>query len=161
MRVWERAGVPLYLLALALLVLVLIPGVGVTVNAARRWLDLGVFRLQASEPARLALIIYVAGYIARRQALLQNGFRGLALPVLTMTVPCALLLAEPDFGSTAILMGVVFLMLFLGGARVGYYAGLIGVAVAALGLIAVAAPYRLKRLLNFTNPWADVENGGW
>lgn len=161
MRAWERASFPLYLLALALLVLVLIPGVGVTVNAARRWLDLGVFRLQASEPARLALIIYIASYIARRQALLQHGFRGLALPVLAMIVPCALLLAEPDFGSTAILMGVVFLMLFLGGARVGYYVGLIGVAAAALGLIAVAAPYRLKRLLNFTDPWADVENGGW
>ncbi len=161
MQLWERLSFPLYLFALLLLVLVLVPGVGITVNAARRWIDLGVLRLQASEPARLALIVFVAGYIARRQAQLQHSFRGLALPLLALLPPCALLLVEPDFGATAILMGVVFLMLFLGGARVGFYAILIAVAASMLAAIAVAAPYRLKRLLNFTDPWADVENGGW
>ncbi|SFF61059.1 cell division-specific peptidoglycan biosynthesis regulator FtsW [Fontimonas thermophila] len=161
MRVWARSGFALYALAFALLVLVLVPGVGVTVNAARRWLDLGLFRLQASEPARLALIVFVASYIGRRQAQLQQGFRGLALPIAALVPPCVLLLAEPDFGAVAILMGVVFLMLFLGGARIGYYLGMVAAAGAGLALIAVAAPYRLQRLLNFTNPWADVENGGW
>ncbi|MEW6166969.1 MAG: putative lipid II flippase FtsW [Pseudomonadota bacterium] len=161
MRTWERAGLPLYLFALLLLALVLVPGVGVTVNSARRWVELGLFRLQPSEPARLALVIFIASYIARRQAQLQHGLRGLLLPLLALLPPCALLLVEPDFGATAILMGVVFLMLFLGGARVGYYVGMLVLAAGSLGMIAVAAPYRLKRLLNFTDPWADVENGGW
>ncbi|MDP9140358.1 MAG: putative lipid II flippase FtsW [Pseudomonadota bacterium] len=161
MRAWERLSLPLYLFALLLLIVVLIPGVGVLVNSARRWIDLGFFRLQASEPARLALIMFIASYIARRQIQLQHSLKGLFLPLAAIMVPCALLLLEPDFGATAILMGVVFLMLFLGGARVGYYIAMTGVAAAMLAFIAVAAPYRVKRLMNFTNPWADVENGGW
>ncbi|MES0873864.1 putative lipid II flippase FtsW [Sinimarinibacterium thermocellulolyticum] len=158
---WARLHLLLYLFAVLLLVAVLVPGVGVEVNSARRWIDIGVLRLQASEPARLALIVFIANYIARRQAVLQHSLRGLLLPLAAMTLPCALLLVEPDFGATAILMGVVFLMLFLGGARVGYYLALLAAAASALAYLAVAAPYRLKRLLNFTNPWADVENGGW
>ncbi|MDD3763200.1 MAG: putative lipid II flippase FtsW [Nevskiales bacterium] len=161
MRQWFSSSRWLYVFALFLLVIVLVPGIGVTVNAARRWIDLKLFRLQASEPVRLALIMFVAGYIARRQAALQHSLKGLLMPLLAILLPSGLLLLEPDFGATAILMGVVFLMLFLGGARVSYYVGLVAVAGAGLGLIAVAAPYRMQRLLNFTNPWADVENGGW
>ncbi len=161
MRQWFSSSRWLYVFALFLLVIVLVPGIGVTVNAARRWIDLKLFRLQASEPVRLALIMFVAGYIARRQAALQHSLKGLLMPLLAILLPSGLLLLEPDFGATAILMGVVFLMLFLGGARVSYYVGLVALAGAGLGLIAVAAPYRMQRLLNFTNPWADVENGGW
>ena len=161
MRQWESTSLWLYVFALFLLALVLVPGVGVVVNSAQRWIDLGVFRLQASEPARLALILYLAGYITRRQAQLQHSFKGLLVPLAALIPVCALLMAEPDFGATAILVGVAFLMLFLGGARVHYYLGLMLLAGAALAAIAVAAPYRVKRLLNFTNPWADVENGGW
>ena len=161
MQQWQRSAIWLYVFALALLVLVLVPGIGVKVNAARRWIDLPFFRLQASEPARLALIIYVASYIARRQAQLQNSFKGLAMPLIAVMIPSFLLLLEPDFGATAILMGVVFLMLFLGGARVHYYLAFVGLAAAGLLTIAVAAPYRVKRMMNFMNPWADVENAGW
>ncbi|WP_028080045.1 putative lipid II flippase FtsW [Solimonas soli] len=161
MQQWARSSTWLYLFAIGLLVLVLVPGVGVKVNGARRWIDLGLFRLQASEPARLALILYVASYITRRQASLQAGFKGLAMPLIAVLIPTFLLMMEPDFGATAILMGVVFLMLFLGGARVLYYLAFLGFAVSGLVLIAIAAPYRVKRLLNFMNPWADVENAGW
>ncbi|HEY0973112.1 MAG TPA: putative lipid II flippase FtsW [Solimonas sp.] len=161
MRQWENTSIWLYAFALFLLAMVLVPGVGVVVNAARRWIDLGLFRLQASEPARLALILYLAGYITRRQAQLQHGLKGMLVPLAALLPACALLMAEPDFGATAILIGVAFLMLFLGGARVHYYLGLVAVAGTALAALAVAAPYRLKRLLNFTDPWADVENGGW
>lgn len=161
MRQWQQTSLWLYVFALFLLAMVLIPGVGVKVNAARRWIDLGVFRMQASEPARLALIMYLAGYIARRQTQLQHSFKGLLMPLLALVPACVLLLAEPDFGATAILVGVAFTMLFLGGARVHYYLGLLLLAGGALAALAVAAPYRLKRLLNFTDPWADVENGGW
>lgn len=161
MRQWERTSTWLLVFALFLLALVLIPGVGVKVNAARRWIELGLFRVQASEPARLALIMYLAGYIARRRIPLQNSFKGLVVPLAALLPACILLLAEPDFGATAILMGVAFLMLFLGGARVHYFIALLIAAGSALAVLAVAAPYRLKRLLNFTDPWADVENGGW
>ncbi len=161
MQQWQRSSNWLFLFALGLLVLVLVPGIGLKVNAARRWIDVGLFRLQASEPVRLALIIYIAGYIARRQEPLQTRFRGLVMPLAAVMLPSVLLLAEPDFGATAILMGVVFLMLFLGGARVHYYLALLGLAAGGLVMIAVAAPYRVKRMLNFMDPWADVENAGW
>lgn len=158
---WQRSGWVLLVLAIALLAVVLVPGIGIKVNSARRWIDLELFRLQASEPARLALILYLAGYIARRQVELQNSLKGLVRPLLLLVVPCALLLAEPDFGATAILLAVAFLMLFLGGARLVGFAALLLAAGAALALLAVAAPYRLRRMMNFTDPWADIENGGW
>ncbi|MFT4045503.1 MAG: putative lipid II flippase FtsW [Solimonas sp.] len=161
MQQWSRSSTWLYLFAIGLLVLVLIPGVGIRVNGARRWIDLGLFRLQASEPARLALILYVASYITRRQAALQAGFKGLAMPLIAVLIPTLLLMMEPDFGATAILMGVVFLMLFLGGARVLYYLAFLGLVSSGMTLLAIAAPYRVKRLLNFMDPWADVENAGW
>ena len=161
MQQWQRSSTWLYLFAIGLLLFVLIPGIGIKVNAARRWIDLGLFRLQASEPARLALLIYIASYISRRQAQLQGSFKGLAVPLIAVLIPSLLLLMEPDFGATAILMGVVFLMLFLGGARVMYYLAFVAFAGAGLVMIAVAAPYRVKRLLNFMDPWADVENAGW
>jgi cell division protein FtsW len=161
MKSWESAGPLLLAFAFFLLIVVLIPGVGVKVNHARRWLDFGVFRLQASEPARLAVILYLAGYIVRRQARLQSTLTGIAVPFIPLSVISLLLLAEPDFGATAILLTVAMLMLFLGGARLIYLGGLFSVAGTGLALIAVTAAYRLKRLMGFMDPWADAERSGW
>jgi cell division protein FtsW len=161
MRLWEQSGWLLLGFALMLLVLVLIPGIGVEVNYSRRWLNLPGIRVQASEPARLALIMYLAGYIVRRQLDVQHSFKGLAKPVLLLVVPAVLLLAEPDFGATAILFGVAFLMLFMGGAPVTYYLGLTSLAAVGLAAVAMMESYRMRRILSFTDPWADVENGGW
>jgi cell division protein FtsW len=161
MKSWENSGSLLLAFTFFLLVLVLIPHVGVRVNSARRWLDFGVFRLQASEPARLAMILYLAGYIVRRQLQLQTTLKGLAVPFLPLGLVSLLLLAEPDFGATAILITVAMLMLFLGGARLTYLGGLFTMVGATLALLVVTAAYRMKRLLVFTDPWADANNGGW
>jgi cell division protein FtsW len=158
---WERSGYLLLAFALMLLVLVLIPGLGVDVNGARRWLQVGGFRLQASEPARLALLIYLAGYIVRRQVQLQNSFVGLLKPLAPLCLAAGLMLLEPDLGATAILMGVAFLMLFLGGARLSYLGLLLGAGAGAFALLVATSAYRMRRLLAFSDPWADVENGGW
>lgn len=161
MHVWEKRGGLLAVLALALLFVVLIPGIGVKVNAARRWIDLGFFRMQASEPARLALILYLAGYVVRRQARLQHTWSGLLVPFLPLLLAGALLILEPDFGATAILMAVAFIMLFLGGARLANLAALMAVAIVGLGLLIWAEAYRMRRLFGFTDPFADIEHGGW
>jgi cell division protein FtsW len=158
---WQQSSWLLLLLAIFLLVLVLIPGVGIKVNHARRWIDLELFRLQASEPARLALIIYLASYIARRQSELQNSLSGLLKPLALLLIPALLLMLEPDFGSTVILFGVAFLMLFLGGAPVLYFAVLLLGGGLLLGGAALMESYRVERLMNFTNPWANIEHGGW
>ena len=161
MKQWENSRMWLLLFAVFLLLVVLIPGLGLKINHARRWIDLGVFRLQASEPARLALILYLASYITRRQAELQNTLRGLLNPIGLLMIPAVLLLLEPDFGATVILFMVAFLMLFLGGARLLYFGGLVAGAAVAATILVITAAYRMKRLMNFTDPWADIEHGGW
>ena len=158
---WQRYGPWLLVFALAMLIVVLIPGLGLRVNHARRWLDFGVFRLQASEPARLAVIIYLAGYIVRRQPALQQSFMGLAAPFMPLGIISLLLLLEPDFGATAILLAVAMLMLFLGGARVVYFAAILATTAGGLGVIATTAAYRMRRMLSFLNPWADAERSGF
>lgn len=161
MKQWENSRMWLLLFAAFLLLVVLVPGLGLKINHARRWIDLGVFRLQASEPARLALILYLASYITRRQVELQNSFRGLMNPLGLLMIPALLLLLEPDFGATVVLFMVAFLMLFLGGARLIYLGGLVLLAIGAGSILILTAAYRMKRLMNFTDPWADIEHGGW
>lgn len=161
MRAWEQAGFMLVAFSLFLLVVVLLPGIGVEVNNARRWIDLGLFRLQASEPARLGLVLYLAGYVVRRQIELQYSFRGLFKALIPIGLASGLLLLEPDFGATAILLAVSFVVLFLGGARLVWLLALAAVALGALALLATTAAYRLKRLLSYQDPWAEIHDGGW
>ena len=161
MKSWENSGPLLLAFTFFLLLLVLIPHVGVRVNSARRWLDFGVFRLQASEPARLAMILYLAGYIVRRQLQLQTTLKGLAVPFIPLGLVSLLLLAQPDFGATAILIAVAMLMLFLGGARLNYLGGLFTLVSLAMVLLVRVAAYRMKRVMTFTDPWADAQNSGW
>ena len=161
MKTWEQSNFWLLAFAFFLLIAVLIPGIGVMVNSARRWLDLGVFRMQASEPARLALVIYLAAYVVRRQAELQNSFKGLLKPLIPVVAASLLLLLEPDFGATALLLAVSLLLLFLAGARLLHLGALALAAAGALTLLIFTAAYRLRRLMNFTDPFANIENGGW
>lgn len=155
MKSWESTGPLLLMLALLLLVLVLIPGIGVIRNGARRWIPIGPFLLQVSEPARLAVIVYLAGYIVRRQVPLRTTTQGLFAPFIPLAIVGVLLIGERDFGATAILMGVALLMLFIGGARLRDMA-VIGASVGAVLVLLVAiAPYRVKRVIGFLNPELD------
>lgn len=161
MHVWERKSVWLCVGGLVLLLVVLIPGIGVKVNGARRWIDLEFIRIQASEPARLALIMYLAGYIVRRQGRLQNTLGGVLVPFLPIAAAAALLLLEPDLGGTSILTAVAFIMLFLGGGRLLYLGGMVVAAAGLLALIAISLPHSLRRIVGFSDPFADMENTGW
>ncbi|MDE2150134.1 MAG: putative lipid II flippase FtsW [Gammaproteobacteria bacterium] len=161
LRSWQRSGFALLLLALVLLTLVLIPGVGERINSSRRWLRLGVFNLQASEPARLALILYLSGYIVRRQLKLQNGVLGLALAFMPLSLASLLLLAEPDFGAAVILFAVAILMLFVGGTRLRDLLAIGALLTLGMALLALAAPYRVRRLLSFVDPWSHAQDTGF
>lgn len=147
--------------AFVLLLLVLVPGIGVEVNNARRWIDLGPINLQASEPARLAIVLYLAGFIVRRQIEVQHQFRGLLKPLLVIALACALLLLQPDFGAAVILAGISFLMLFLGGVKLRYLVAPVIMTIGAFAVLAITQPYRLRRLLGFSDPWQHVESAGW
>lgn len=160
-RAWEKSGVPLLILGYALLVLVLIPGIGKTVNGSSRWLNFGIMNVQASEPARLCVFIYLAGYLVRRQEKVQESVKGFLLPLFLLGLGCVLLLLEPDFGSSAVMMATALGMLFLAGARLWQFVALLAVCAGALALVAVASPYRMARLTSFLNPWADPFDSGF
>ncbi len=98
----------------------LVPGVGYEVNGATRWMRLGPLNLQASEPARLLILLYLCGYVVRRGRAAEAGFRGLLLPMLVVTAAGSLLMLQPDFGATAVLLATALGVLFVGGVRLGY-----------------------------------------
>jgi cell division protein FtsW len=157
---WQRMAVPLMLLALALLVLVLIPGIGHSVNGSRRWLPLGM-SFQPSELARVLLLVYVASYIVRKQDEVKESVQGFVKPMGVLCVAAVLLLLEPDFGATTVLLATGMGTLFLAGVKLRHFIVLATAGAGGLALIAIASPYRLKRLLGFTNPWDDPFNSGF
>ncbi len=147
--------------ALALLILVLIPGVGREVNGAQRWLPLGPFTLQPSEFAKLAVIVYLAGYMVRREHQVRHQWQEFLKPMAVLFATTLLLLIEPDFGATVIVAVTAFGMLFLAGVRVGPFI-VVGLgALGALLVLVVSEPYRVKRLTAYTDPWADPYNTGF
>ena len=161
LQVWERSSSLLLIFAYLLLVAVLIPGVGREVNGSTRWLPLGPVNLQVSEPARLLILMFVAGYVARRSEELATTAAGFFKPVGLVLLACALLLAEPDFGAATVLMATTMAILFAGGVRLRYFFALLGPLAAAVAVLAMTSPYRLRRLTAFLDPWADPYDSGF
>ncbi len=158
---WYRLSWLVLAIGLGLLVLVLVPGFGQTVNGATRWLVIGPFTLQASELSRVCLLLYMAGYVVRHHADLSSRFRGFIKPVVVMTIAAALLLMEPDFGAAVVLSITTFAVLFAGGARLRDFLLAGSVAGSALAVLAFSSSYRLERLTTFMDPWADPFASGF
>jgi len=156
-----RAGMPALFIALGLLILVLIPGLGKTVNGSARWISLGVMNLQVSEPAKLLILIYLASYLVRRAEEVRGHFSGFLKPMSVLGLVSILLLAEPDFGATVVLMSTVLVMMYMAGVRLWQFLLLGMLALSVFALLAVSSPYRLARLTTFLNPWADPFNSGF
>ncbi len=161
MSVWRNLGPLLLLAAIALLAVVLVPGVGHEVNGSTRWLQVGFVNVQVSEPARLCLMLYLAGYLVRQNKPLREQFTGFLRPMLVLSLACALLLAEPDFGAAIVLLATALAMLFVAGARLRDFFLFFGAGVAAMAALAVTSPYRLQRLTGFLDPWSDPYDSGF
>ena len=158
---WERMSIPLLLLAIALLVLVLIPGVGREVNGSVRWIRLGPVNFQSSELAKVCLVAYIAAYMVRHADRMHLTFAGFMRPIGVATLVSALLLLEPDYGSVVVIFLTTVGMLFLAGIPASRFIVWIPVMVAALGALAVFPSYRLARLKAFIDPWQDPFNSGY
>jgi cell division protein FtsW len=160
-RAWEKYSIWLMAGAFLLLVLVLVPGIGYTVNGARRWVRLGFMNFQVSELARVMLLTYIASYAVRRADELRDGFVGFMKPVVVLALAAVLLLCEPDFGAATVLLATGLVVLFLAGARLHHLAVPVVLGSAAFALLALISPYRLRRLTGFLNPWGDPFDSGF
>lgn len=158
-ELWQRWSV--LLLAVGSLLLVLVLFTGREINGSVRWIPLGFFSLQASEVAKLCIVIYMASYLSRRQDEVRDGWWGFIKPLIVLLIAMVLLLAEPDFGAIVVLMGAVLGMVFLAGAKLGQYFVLILTSLAGIALVAISQPYRLRRLTTYMDPWAYQFESGY
>ena len=155
LSVWRTFSAFLMVLSLALLVLVLIPGVGREINGSIRWLSLGFMNAQPSEFAKLATILYMASYLDRRRDEVQSKWSGFIKPLFVLSLLAVLLLLEPDFGAVVVLMLATLGLLFLGGVKAGQFILTTVVVLSASVIILLSSPYRLKRLTGYWQPWTE------
>jgi len=160
-RRWRRATGPLLLLAGGLMVLVLVPGVGIAANGARRWVGSGQFSIQPAELAKLAVILFAANLLAKRADRVHDWRVTLQPVALVFAAFAALLMLQPNLGTTMILAAIVLTMLFVAGVEAKPLAVLCGVLVAGATAFAFLEPFRFRRLMAFRDPWADPLSSGF
>lgn len=160
-QLWRRLAVPLLLVSLALLVVVLLPGVGSKVKGASRWIKLPGFNLQPSEFTKLALIFYLAYSIDKKQDRIRSLSAGFLPYMVVLMILLGLLLKQPDMGSALTMAAITVTMLFAAGTRLVFIIGSIMVAAPFLVYLVLTSSYRLKRITGFLNPEQDPTGTGW
>ena len=160
-RKLERFVVPALIVAGVLLLLVLIPPIGQAINGTRRWIRLGPVSFQPAELAKLALVFYLASFLARNQDRLQDLRRGMLPPMLVGGLFAGLVFVQPDLGNCLTLVALTFGLLYLAGSPVRYLGWALAPAVPLLVVAIAMAPYRLRRITAFWDPWADPRGSGF
>lgn len=161
LQFWQRANRWLLGFGALLLILVLIPGIGHEVNGSSRWLSLGVMRFQPSELMKVLVVLFLADHFVRHAHAMDSFRVSIVEPTAVVGILGALLLLEPDLGCTAVIMMTTLGLMFLSGTRLRYILGAIAVAVCAVVVLILAAPYRLQRVSSFLDPWADPYGSGF
>lgn len=161
MRVWQSLTPWLFLLGVAMLVLVLVPGVGKVVNGSRRWIPLGPINLQPSEFMKLFVAFYAADYTVRKLRFMASFWRGFLPLAFVVVLVGVLLLLQPDFGAFAVISAIAFGVLFLGGLRLRIFFALMVLAGFAFAGLILSSEYRRQRLFAFLDPWADPLGKGY
>lgn len=158
---WQKMAPYLFLSAIGLLVLVLIPGIGRNVNGSQRWLSLFIFNLQPSEFMKLFAAMYVSDYAVRKSSQMDSIVRGFLPMVAVMVLVGFLLLREPDFGAFAVVAVISISILWLGGINAKIFAFLLATLPVAIYVLIVSSPYRMQRVIGFMDPWADPFGKGY
>jgi cell division protein FtsW len=158
---WQRISGYMILISFLLLLLVLVPGIGKEVNGSMRWIMIGPLSLQVSELVKFSAIVYLASYIVRRQHEVQTRIRGFLKPLTILGGIAILLLQEPDFGATAVIVTTALGILFVGGVRLWQFVFLLLAAAGILAVLAISEPYRLLRLTTFLHPWSNAFDTGY
>ncbi len=158
---WEKMGPWLFIIGIALLVLVLMPGVGIKVKGSTRWISLVGLRIQVSEIVKFVSVVYMASYVSRHQADVLNSSYGLVKPLLLFSIASFFLLLEPDFGSAVVILVIAMGVMYLSGARLWQFMVLISVLTVLAVLLVFFSAYRRARFTGFIDPWADPQNTGY
>lgn len=151
----------IFIFSLLLLVIVLIPHVGRSINGSARWLGVGPLSLQVSEFAKLAVILYLAGYLVRQNQQIKKHISGFIRPMCLLLLIAVLLLKEPDFGASVVIFSTALAMMFLAGMRLSYFVLLLAMVLVGLAAIAISSPYRVLRITSFLHPWVNQYGSGY
>jgi cell division protein FtsW len=160
-RKLQEIAKPLLALSFFLLVLVLIPGLGWEVSGAQRWFRFKFISFQPSELAILAVIVYVADFICRKEKLIRDFWKGFVPPIAVLGAISLLILVQPDLGTTISLAAVIVIMIFAAGTRLTYILSLFLASIPALYVLIFSVPYRRTRIMAFLNPWLDPKGSGF
>ncbi len=160
-EIWNRYAIGLLLLGLLLLLFVLVPGIGKSVNGSRRWLGLGGFGLQASEAAKFCFVVFFASFLSRRTEEFQHSWSAFFKLIGILGTFVLLLLMEPDFGTSVVLSITAGAMMFVAGVPLFRFIFLAASGIAGLAMIAITSPYRWQRLVTFLDPWAEQFSSGY
>ena len=158
---WRRGALPILAVTACLLALVLLPPIGVAAKGARRWLHVGAISVQPAEIAKLATVIYLAAYLARKQRRMSRFTWGVVPPLVIVGLLSGLILLQPDLGTVLVIGLVSLALLFLGGASLKHLFALIPLLAILVTLAIWKAPYRLQRLLIFLDPGKDPTGAGF
>ncbi|MGB9150137.1 MAG: putative lipid II flippase FtsW [Burkholderiales bacterium] len=161
MRQWQKYAPTIFTVGLIALVLVLLPFIGREVNGSRRWISLVAFTVQPSEFMKLFAVLYAADYTVRKFKAMHSFKKGFLPMFGVMFLVGALLLREPDFGALVVISAIAMSILFLGGLNWRLFVGLILMLIGAFVIMIFASPYRMQRVLNFMDPWADPFGKGY
>lgn len=160
-QTWSRYSYLLFVISVVLLIAVLIPGIGRRVNGSMRWINLGGFTVQPSEIMKFAAVLALSSYLVKRQEVVRSRLSGFLNPMIFVVLVIGLLLAEPDFGASLVIIATVVVMFYLAGAKLLQFGGVLGgLILVAIGAL-VSEPYRMRRLMSFTDPWADQFSSGY
>jgi len=161
LSVWMKSGPMLIVVSVVLLLMLFLPGVGREVNGSIRWLAFGSVNIQVSEIVKLFLVIYLSGYLVRHQDSVRTEFGGFFRPLLVLVIIVTLLMFQPDYGASVVMLATAMCLMWLGGVRLFQYLLLLLFVVTAFAIMAIVSPYRMERLTSFLNPWADPFNSGF
>jgi cell division protein FtsW len=157
----EGLAVPLVLISLALLALVQVPGLGHAAGGARRWIQLGPLTFQPSELGKIALVLWLARSLAKKQERIRVFSVGFLPHLIMLALFGVLLMLEPDFGTAVVLGVVTFALLFVAGARLSWLLAMAGALAPVAAVLIWKSPYRIQRVLTFLDPWKDPRGHGY
>lgn len=157
----KHLAYPGIFLSILLLLLLAVPGFGVRAGGATRWLRLGGFTFQVAEVVKVVLVIFLAAFLSRKEDHLREFRRIYPVPLAVLAVLVLLVLSQPDFGTSALLCAITFLVFYHAGCRIVHLAGLLSLAVPGAVYVLIFEPYRLKRLFAFLKPWEHATDSGF